>query len=231
MPNTIHCPSCNRELRVPDELLGKKVKCPACSQTFTATVAGPEAAPPRNPEGGQEPMQPSEPRPLAPRESSAEEGRGDDLDRPLTHQPTRDKQGLAGLRAPAICLLVSAVLGLLGSGYYLVSTALVPREVMEKNMKQFQTAKTPEEQKMQKQIMDLMIGPAGILFHAVFIFINLIIILGSIMMLLGKMRWLALTASILAMLNIDCCCCLLGLPFGIWSLVALNNPKAKDAFD
>ena len=46
MPNTIHCPQCNRELRVPDELLGKKVKCPACSTTFTASIAASEAEPP-----------------------------------------------------------------------------------------------------------------------------------------------------------------------------------------
>jgi len=34
----------------------------------------------------------------------------------------------------------------------------------------------------------------------------------------------------LAILNLDCVCCLLGIPFGIWSLIALNNPDAKSAF-
>jgi predicted Zn finger-like uncharacterized protein len=36
MPTIVDCPSCNRKLRVPDELLGKKVKCPTCSGTFDA---------------------------------------------------------------------------------------------------------------------------------------------------------------------------------------------------
>lgn len=46
MPITVDCPSCNRKLRVPDDLLGKKVKCPTCSTTFTAEEA---AAPPPEP--------------------------------------------------------------------------------------------------------------------------------------------------------------------------------------
>jgi hypothetical protein len=40
---------------------------------------------------------------------------------------------------------------------------------------------------------------------------------------------LAMTGSIIAMLPCSVCC-LLGLPFGIWSLVVLNNPEVKEAF-
>src|SRR5438093_2746105 len=43
MSTIVDCPSCSRKLRVPDELLGKKVKCPTCSGTFDA-VAAPEPA-------------------------------------------------------------------------------------------------------------------------------------------------------------------------------------------
>jgi predicted Zn finger-like uncharacterized protein len=48
MPINTDCPSCNRKLRVPDELLGKKVKCPTCGTVFQAdessAPAGPEEA-------------------------------------------------------------------------------------------------------------------------------------------------------------------------------------------
>src|SRR5207302_593089 len=44
MPEVIQCPKCNRKLRVPDHLLGKKVKCPSCSSTFTATAGEEELA-------------------------------------------------------------------------------------------------------------------------------------------------------------------------------------------
>ncbi|MGT5522908.1 zinc finger domain-containing protein, partial [Escherichia coli] len=30
----VNCPSCRRKLRVPDALLGKKVKCPTCQTLF-----------------------------------------------------------------------------------------------------------------------------------------------------------------------------------------------------
>ena len=45
MPIVVCCPSCSRRLRVPDELLGKKVKCPTCGENFTAAAAGPEMPP------------------------------------------------------------------------------------------------------------------------------------------------------------------------------------------
>ena len=39
MPTLVNCPSCERKLRVPDELLGQKVKCPSCATTFDAVAA------------------------------------------------------------------------------------------------------------------------------------------------------------------------------------------------
>jgi hypothetical protein len=40
MPEIVSCPTCDRELRVPDELLGQTVRCPKCQGTFTAQVSG-----------------------------------------------------------------------------------------------------------------------------------------------------------------------------------------------
>jgi hypothetical protein len=51
MSETVTCPSCNRPLRVPDELLGRQVKCPACGETFRAERGeAPRAAPAPPPE-------------------------------------------------------------------------------------------------------------------------------------------------------------------------------------
>lgn len=38
MPQSINCPSCTRLLRVPENLLGKPVKCPACGTNFNVAV-------------------------------------------------------------------------------------------------------------------------------------------------------------------------------------------------
>jgi predicted Zn finger-like uncharacterized protein len=44
MAITLTCPSCSRSLRVPDELVGKAVRCPSCLTTFSGTPQ-PAAAP------------------------------------------------------------------------------------------------------------------------------------------------------------------------------------------
>lgn len=42
MPQLIRCPDCGRTLRVPDDLLGKKVKCPGCGVKFVGAADAPE---------------------------------------------------------------------------------------------------------------------------------------------------------------------------------------------
>jgi hypothetical protein len=45
MPAVVSCPNCRRRSRVPDTLLGKRVKCPGCAEIFTAAAGTP--TPPR----------------------------------------------------------------------------------------------------------------------------------------------------------------------------------------
>jgi predicted Zn finger-like uncharacterized protein len=83
MPEIVNCPHCERKLRVPDELIGKMVKCPTCDNTFTASVAatgdpGPAGAP-------TPPREEPAPRPQPPR--------GEDFlfeDKPSQRPPRRD---------------------------------------------------------------------------------------------------------------------------------------------
>jgi hypothetical protein len=44
MNHLIACPECNKNLQVPEELIGKSVQCPECKHTFAAAL--PEAPPP-----------------------------------------------------------------------------------------------------------------------------------------------------------------------------------------
>ena len=53
--------------------------------------------------------------------------------------------------------------------------------------------------------------------------------MGAVKMLQGRSWGLAMAASVIAMLPVDCCCCL-GLPIGIWGLVALTRADVKQAF-
>jgi predicted Zn finger-like uncharacterized protein len=46
MPEIVQCSECQRKLKVPDSLLGKRVKCPTCGTTFTAGGDAPPAPAP-----------------------------------------------------------------------------------------------------------------------------------------------------------------------------------------
>jgi predicted Zn finger-like uncharacterized protein len=46
MSSVIACPSCQKQLKVPDEYIGRNVKCPGCKETFTAQVEAKSAPPP-----------------------------------------------------------------------------------------------------------------------------------------------------------------------------------------
>lgn len=56
MPEIVTCPNCSRKLRVPDNLLGKTVKCPECKQAFSAQT---ESAPTENGQADEPPPPPS----------------------------------------------------------------------------------------------------------------------------------------------------------------------------
>lgn len=61
MPILTRCSSCGRQLRVPDNLLGRLVKCPACQNTFTAQAAEEDA--PVAPAEEERPARPSRGKP------------------------------------------------------------------------------------------------------------------------------------------------------------------------
>src|SRR5262249_3516655 len=46
MPIFTTCPSCNRALRVPDNLIGADVRCPGCETIFQASAGAPEPVDP-----------------------------------------------------------------------------------------------------------------------------------------------------------------------------------------
>jgi predicted Zn finger-like uncharacterized protein len=76
MPTQVACPSCNQQLRVPDELIGRDVKCPKCATMFVGGVTNTPAAPPADsPTAGSEGIREE-------RESRYAPPRDDDLDRP-----------------------------------------------------------------------------------------------------------------------------------------------------
>ena len=61
------------------------------------------------------------------------------------------------------------------------------------------------------------------------VILYIVVIVGAVKMKNLESYGFAMAASIIAMLPCSCCC-LLGLPFGIWSLVVLSDAGVKAAF-
>jgi hypothetical protein len=82
---------------------------------------------------------------------------------------------------------------------------------------------------IQNTIMQAL-GPAMAIFGLVAVALNGLAFWGSLSMLNAKRHGLAITAAILTMLPVTSPCCLVGLPIGIWALVALNRPGVAAVF-
>ena len=215
MPEQVRCPSCNATLRVPDSLLGKNVKCPKCATTFVA-----EMEEPAEPEGIVREPAPARRSPAL-EGTEEEEFLEEEEVRPRRRRKRRYAEAESAVAGPAICLMVLGGLD--------IPTALVYLVFQIINLSQAGKAYPPGQAPPGYE--------AGLVIGKVFVFVIIpLTILWGIVLLVGGFKMkklqsygLAMTSCILAMLPVHCCC-LLGLPFGIWGVVMLNKPEVKDAF-
>ena len=212
MPDeTIFCPECKSKVKVPESLLGRPVTCPVCRHTFAAPLPGGGSVPsvvPAGPGGYQ----------AAPPPYPATPGAW-----PEAYQTA---PGAEAVKTPAIVLLIVGILGSLLNLYTLIHTnALGPEGLARQNEQVFgQLGLAVPQLDPQVQFQSALIMQVVVLLFA------LGTVLGAVSML--RLRWygLAVTGSILAMLNFGECCCLLGLPVGIWSLIVLLRPEVVQSF-
>jgi predicted Zn finger-like uncharacterized protein len=203
------CPNCQRQLKVPETLLGKTVRCPSCKATFVAQ--GAEEAPIA--------MIDEEPRAPAPGPGAS------DAQTAARRRVRVSEAAASAVKGPAICLLVVGILAillaLLNGAYGLIS----PNAMQQANNPPF--GGNPQfggQQPPQSFLVVFYIGAvvAGLLWGS-------LVTAGAISMLRLRLYGLAMTGSIVGMVPCSMCC-LFGLPFGIWALVILNRPEVKNAF-
>lgn len=227
MPQLIQCPSCSRKLRLPDEFMGQQVKCPTCQVTFQADSAPP--APPLLP--GSEPVPTEEELRPPPGEKPGlsdetnrrcrrtfEDDEEDDDDY-ADRRARRSQHALARIKPPAICMLVVASLALLLD---IVDTVL-PLVVQP-------PAIAAQPGNPFAEFQRGAFSPFAAAMAAIFAVVAVVIIAGCIAMLMGRAYWLGMTACILAMLHLGSFCCVLLMPFAIWSLVVLSQSDVREAF-
>ena len=214
MPWEFHCQFCNSRLRVPENTGGRRVRCPACSaEQMIPDLGTPQFAPPA------EPVFPATSGPqFAPPMGQQSEYTLPQSESPLASpyqapravgkQPQTVTAVAERVRAPAICLIVlsSVCLAILGLAMMIFVLAAAVGEADDVS-----------------SVLNLLMG-------LVQLGVSLVMLVGAINMLKLRNRGLAMAGAILGMIPVISPCCILGLPFGIWSVTVMNDPEVQRAF-
>jgi hypothetical protein len=138
--------------------------------------------------------------------------------------PNSDARAREEVNVPAILLLV--VGGLLAA-YSLYGVA---NNLLGSNQKMID-AFNDNPQLAQYSGLATTMSRFGVVFSLFFLGVSGFIIWAALQMRQLKMWTVSFIASILAMIPcFTSCCCLVGLPIGIYALVVLNKPEVKSAF-
>jgi hypothetical protein len=130
---------------------------------------------------------------------------------------------LQGVKGPAIALIVTASLAIAA---YLFRGLVM---LMGGGGAMMQRSIPPNMPPEMRNLMLSMQGPLGFAVGLFVVALNAFVLIGALKMLRLQSRSLAIAACIVAMLPCSCCC-VLGLPFGIWGLIVLNKPEIKSQF-
>jgi hypothetical protein len=226
MASTFECPKCGRELKVPDELLGKKVKCPACQSIFI-TAAEPAAPPPVAPPSEEVTSRSvsgllQEPAAEEPPRKRPRRWEDDYEEEDYSRSRSRLRRAQSAVAGPAISLIV---VGGLALGLGLVSLILNILGVALISSMPDQ----PIAQQGSPQLTPTWRHGLGIFGAGLGICWGSIVLLGAVWMKNLRSYAMAMTSCIVGMLPCNICC-LFGLPFGIWGIVVINQPDVKQAF-
>lgn len=216
MPIEFRCSRCGKLLRTGDDTAGRQAQCPGCGTISVVpdeTAAIESLVPSLAPLNGGSPFSAE---PIGPGVEGSE-------------NPYRSPNSTAygpspgdRVSAPAVALIVTAILGLLGNlcavtvyGFGLV--VALNGQAQALNMKQ--------------DTAEIVMTCGSVVAGAVLgLILSVVLLIGA-----NKMRKLesygfAMTAAIIAVVPCISPCCWLGLPFGIWAIVVLSDVSVKQAF-
>src|SRR5262245_24311418 len=88
----------------------------------------------------------------------------------------------------------------------------------------------PSAPEFVREIQRGAVGPVATALQGGFCMLNIFIIICGVQMMKLQSWGMAVTGSVLAMVNVGSCCCVLGIPVGIWSLAVLASPDVITIF-
>ena len=122
-------------------------------------------------------------------------------------------------------VIVGAGVHGLGIAYYFFSGLLT----LISGGSMFHRGLPPDIPPQLKAFLEGMRGPLAGVINLAIAALNGFVLFGAIKLLRLQNRGMAMAGAVVAMLPCQCCC-VLGLPFGIWALVVLSKPEVKSAF-
>jgi hypothetical protein len=158
----------------------------------------------------------------------------DDRDDRAERRDERDiRIAKSQVQVPAIGLILVGALTILSALLGLIQLPVV-KATFDKMIEQVdKDPNVPPQQKKQQiemftTIRDFFVNYGALLYAATAV-LGVVIVVGGVRLMQLGSSWLVVLGSLGAMLPFSACC-LLGLVFGIWALVALANPKVKAGF-
>jgi hypothetical protein len=150
---------------------------------------------------------------------------------PLGASPDGRRVASDKVQVPAVGLMISAIVSLIEAVWGLVRLRSSVAE-FQRIESQFQQMNNPQAGQFMRQIVNLFSGPVGIASMMIQIIIAILILIGAIKMKALRSYEFAFAAAILSVIPCinPCCGWILGLIFGIWSLVVLSKPEVKSQF-
>jgi hypothetical protein len=218
MPIEAICPSCGQKLKVPDALVGKKVRCQKCNSVFMAEEEVEMELVEEPPEDHVEVVEGPPPRkrdeqPVRVIDEEAEEVEDEPRER---RRPRRRKRRRATmvdqLRLPALLLQIC---GYAGAGLNLLGIIFEVVTIL---------ASGNRDAHAMAQVTGRICG--GLLATVVW---SYLVILGARSMSSLHGYSTAIAGCIVSMMPCSCGC-FMGLPIGIWCLVVLSQSDVKRAF-
>ena len=137
---------------------------------------------------------------------------------PIRYAPVQQReQAPASLLLAAMALMAVAGIGLAVSIYNFAFSFGQPHI-------------DPSAPEFVREIQRGAVGPVATALQGGFCMLNIFIIICGVQMMKLQSWGLAVTGSVLAMINVGSCCCVLGIPVGIWSLMVLASPDVITVF-
>jgi predicted Zn finger-like uncharacterized protein len=221
MPQDINCPACSAKLRVGEDKLGKKVRCPKCKEIF---VTEEEAHPIELVEAIAQPVFDDEPPPVVEEDDQNEER--------ARRKKKRKSAAVAALKGPALAMAILAYVGLSINAVLIIAcVGLLLISVLSGSQ---QAPPPPQKFGGPRQLplvqdLKLLIFVSAFFGGLAYVWYDRVLRASTSMSTLRGYQH-AVVGCVMAML--PCCgvACVGGIPVGIWSLVVLSRSEVKDAF-